>query len=317
MLFENLSASSALNLERYTDIDHFRESERYVCAESLPLGPTNFSPLRASLVLPSCSLSLVRTFPRIINGYEMFGRLVIVVPMNDIGSARVNGRSVGHSLILLKGSADCTVYEPEGRLVAILSIRPEALDARWLNFTQGHLLLELPPGELRHLQGLLCRVLEMAGKQPEAMRAPGVSDTTQASLFSAFVDAMRFGQIDGANGHRSLRRYKQIVDQIDSMLHANAYADLSCARLAEEMGISVRTLQTAVQALCGSGPHYYSRLKRLWAVRQQLRAGASGQTVKASALSHGFWHMGEFSNLYRDAFGELPSFTLASARRSA
>ena len=59
----------------------------------------------------------------------------------------------------------------------------------------------------------------------------------------------------------------------------------------------------------------YSRLKRLWSVRRQLRNGAPGLTVKASALAHGFWHMSEFANIYRDTFGELASHTLASARR--
>ncbi|TPQ32811.1 AraC family transcriptional regulator [Bradyrhizobium guangdongense] len=312
MLFKTLSPSSALDVLQYADIDHFRESERYACAESIPLKAGRFAVLRASLALQSCSLSLVRTFPRIINGYDLSGRLVIVVPMNEISSARINGMDVGQSLIVLKGNVDCTVYEPEGRLVAILSIRPEALHARWLGFEQGHVLLRLPDHKLAGLQALIRGILETAAHQSEAMRTEGLLETMQATLFSCFDDAMCVGRADRA-GARS--RYKDIVDRIDDATNTNRVSDVNCDALADELGISVRTMHTAVHAVCGSSPHRYSQLRRLWAVRRQLRQGAPGLTVKASALAHGFWHMGDFSRFYRDTLGELPSQTLAGARR--
>ena len=121
MLFQRLNPSAALNLVNYADIDHFRESERYLHAESMPLVTGGLSVRRAVLSLPSCTLSLVRTFPRIISGYELAGRQAIVIPMNDISSARINGEQIGNAILMLKGNVPCTVYEPEGRLVAILS----------------------------------------------------------------------------------------------------------------------------------------------------------------------------------------------------
>jgi AraC family ethanolamine operon transcriptional activator len=36
--------------------------------------------------------------------------------------------------------------------------------------------------------------------------------------------------------------------------------------------------------------------------------------VKAVALSHGFWHLGQFAHDYRVSFGESPSETLARAQ---
>ncbi|MCP3463326.1 helix-turn-helix domain-containing protein [Bradyrhizobium sp. CCGUVB23] len=312
MLFNTLSASSSLDLLRYVDIDHFRESERYASAESIPLMAGHFAVLRASLALPSCSLSLVRTFPRIINGYDLSGRLMIVVPMNEISSTRVNGKEVGQSLILLKGRANCTVYEPESRLVAILSIRPEALHDHWLRFDQGHVLLRLPDMKLAGVQMLVRGILETAANQPEAVRAQGLLEAMQATLFSCFDDAMSRGQV---NRRCARTRYKEIVDRVDRAMNTNWVTDLNCERLADEIGISVRTMHTAVHAVCGSSPHRYGQLKRLWAVRRQLRNGAPGLTVRASAFAHGFWHMGDFSRLYRETLGELPSQTLANARR--
>ena len=56
-------------------------------------------------------------------------------------------------------------------------------------------------------------------------------------------------------------------------------------------------------------------LRRLWSVRQQLLRDTSSQSIKAVALVNGFWHMGEFTALYREMFGEAPHQTLAAARK--
>ncbi len=315
MLFKNLTASTALALQQYADIDHFRESERYVRAESIPLGVTGFSVLRASLRFPSSTLSLVRTFPRLIYGYELSGRFVIVIPMDDIASARINGRGIGHSLLLLKGSANCIVHEPEGRLVAILSIEPHALNPRWLDLDDGELLVRLAPSALAYLRTLITNLLEFAACEPDAMRAPDTLHTMQGSLLETLDGAVGTGESHDAGNGSLLQRYRQIVDGIDGLSRLNPTTNPNCEQLACELGVSARTLQTAVNAVCGLGAHRYARLRRLWAVRNQLRTGMPGLTVRASALAHGFCHMSEFSEAYRTAFGELPSQTLAQARR--
>jgi len=317
MLFKNLQASSALNLERYADIDHFRESERYVRAESIPLAAGNFSVLRASLSLPSCVLSLVRTFPRIIKGYELPGRMIVVIPMDHVASTKVNGEPAGNqSLILFKGNANCTIHEPEGRLVAIISVGTELLDRGWRHFDNGHMLLQLQSFQIAHIQTLIRHMLEFAAKKPESVRTAGTLESMQAILFAALDAAMCTGQVHGLDRRKTLTRYKEILDYIDSTLAVNPTLDPACDRFAREIGVSVRTLQTAAQSMCGTGIYQYCRLRRLWSVRRQLRTGASGLTVKASALANGFWHMGEFSSVYRTAFGESPSLTLARSKQA-
>lgn len=313
MLFKNLQASSALSLERYADVDDFHVSERYAHAESIPLSVRNFSAVRANLALPACNLSLVRTFPRIINGYDYSGRLLIVIPMDGISSTRLNGQAVGQSLVLIKGKANCTVCEPEGRLVSILSIRPEMLDRKWQEFGDGHLLLRLPAAELARLQSLIRSMLEFAAREPDAIAVGDVSGTIQDTLFSAFDEAMCAGALHGCVNPVALARYKEIVDRINRLIGVNPN-DTSNESLAQALGISVRTLQTASRSVCGRSAHDYSRLRRLWSVRRQLRTGANGLTVKASALAHGFWHISQFTSAYQASFGELPSITLAHSR---
>ena len=315
MLFNNLRASTALGLEGYSDFDHFRESERYARAESIPLAAKDFRVLRAVLALPSSTLSLVRTFPRIINGYDFSERLLIVIPMDGICSTRLNGEPVRQSLILIKGKANCTVMEPESRLVALLSLRPEMLDRWWPNLINGHLLLQLPPARLSNLQTLIRNMLEFAALEPVAIAVHGILDRMQNTLFAGLDEALYAGAFHGRGKLTSMSSYKTIVDRVDHLLGLNPL-DTANERLADEIGISVRTLQTASQSVCGLSAHRYSRLRRLWSVRRQLRSGAPGLTVKASALAHGFWHLSQFTVAYCQAFGELPSSTLVQAKLS-
>jgi AraC family transcriptional regulator, ethanolamine operon transcriptional activator len=318
MLFQRLSPSPALELQRYTDLDHFFESERYVGAESIPLQVREFSARRATLSMPSCRLSLVRTFPRIITGHELSGRLLVVIPMDGVCSTRVNGRAIGQSVIVMKGKANCRVLEPESRLVSILSIDAATVRQSWLDFDNGHLLLDLPAAALERLQQLISGTLEYAARRD----CPGAAEPAKAAMLQGIEDRLLAGlnaalacaQKSESRGSESLDRYKIIVDRVDELVELSPI-DLSNEKLACAVGVSVRTLQKAAFSVCGSGIYHYSRLKRLWSVRHQLRTGAPGLTVKASAMAHGFWHQSEFSNAYRAAFGELPSRTLEQARK--
>jgi AraC family ethanolamine operon transcriptional activator len=315
MLFRDLCVSPTLDLQRYVDIDHFHESERYAHAESIPLKAQEFSVVRASLSLPLCRLSLVRTFPRIINGYELSGRLIVVIPMNEVSSTRVNGRPIGQSLILLRGKANCTVLEPEGRLVAIMSVDGALSDRSLPGFVNGLLLARLPAAALARLQISIRGVLKFAATEAAVMTVADVLQKTQDTLLASVNEAFHAAQKYRSGGELTLDHYKGIVDQIDDLIGLNPI-DLNNERLADSIGASVRTLQTAARTICGSGLYRYSRLRRLWSVRRQLRTGAPSLTVKASALAHGFWHQSEFSAAYNAAFGELPSQTLKQARLS-
>ncbi len=314
MLFNNLRASTALSLEGYSDVDDFRQSERYAHAESMPLSVKEFCVLRASFRLPSCNLSLVRTFPRIINGYDFSGKLLVVVPMNDVSSTRLNGKAVGQSLIIIKGRTNCTVCEPEGRLVAILAIPSEMLARKWSEFDDGHLLLRLPSAKLSGLQNFLRSTLELAASQPETVAAADFLSTLEDNLFLAFDEAMGAGEFHDCSDPAPLPRYKTLIDRVDQLLQFNPM-EAANDSLADEIGVSVRTLQTASRSIFGLPLHRYSRLRRLWSLRRQLRTGSPCLTVKASALAHGFSHLSQLTDSYYKAFGELPSFTLAHAKR--
>jgi AraC-like DNA-binding protein len=115
-------------------------------------------------------------------------------------------------------------------------------------------------------------------------------------------------------GRMASRSYCRLVRMIDDYVAFHAAAAIYSADLAEQCGVSVRTLGTAVATVRGMSLHRYLRLKQLWSARAQLVKGSDTITVSSCARANGFHHMGEFARLYRATFGETASCTLARAR---
>lgn len=108
-------------------------------------------------------------------------------------------------------------------------------------------------------------------------------------------------------------RYCTIVAELDELVRVLPPSKPLYSRdLARQIGTSVRTLHVASVSVAGMSLHRYLRLKKLSRVRFQLSTGAF--SVKSAALANGFWHMGDFSRVYTQAFGEMPSQTRARAK---
>jgi len=78
------------------------------------------------------------------------------------------------------------------------------------------------------------------------------------------------------------------------------------------LGISASAMADAFHAAFGMSLHRFLKLRRLSMVRTAIRAATaegSGMLVKTIALSHGFWHLGQFAHDYRKLYGETPSGT--------
>ncbi|WP_375157291.1 helix-turn-helix domain-containing protein [Bradyrhizobium sp. RDT46] len=310
--FQRLKPSSALELRAY-DIDHFGETERYAGASSMPLSPGATAIMRARLGLPSLTLSLVKTFPRIIRGYQLTNAAVVVVPMDHVTSARINGQSIGRSVVVLRGVSDCLVHEPEGRLVAVVSFTPPRREP-WTQMGDGYYLVNPASDVLASLRRLVCVTLEIAAHDPDFLNEPMSLTAVEQSLLSTMEAALSSSAKDRPVSS-TMDGYRRIVSDMERLIRQDLTIWHKTPELAEQVGVSVRTLQSATQAICGLSPHRYSRVLRLWSVRKQLGDGGGHRSVKACALAHGFGHLGEFAASYKAAFGELPSETLRRAER--
>ncbi len=281
----------------------------------MPLSAGTTAIRRARLSLPTLNLSLLTTFPRIVRGYQLTNAVVVAVPMDHVTSARINGQSIGGSVLVLKGASDCLVYEPEGRLLAIVYFSPAEREP-WAQLSDGYHLLNPALDVLVSLRRLISTTLETAANDPGLLNEPASRALVEQSLLSAMDVAIRTNVSSGPV--QSARDgYRRIVADMEKLIRHDLMIWHKTTELAEQTGVSVRTLQSATQAICGMSPHRYSRVLRLWSVRRQLRIGPAGRSVKSCAIAHGFWHLSEFAASYRAAFGELPSETLHRSIRGA
>ncbi|MGH6754657.1 MAG: hypothetical protein ACREDP_21080, partial [Bradyrhizobium sp.] len=117
MLFEGLSSSAALTVTHFTDIDRFCSTEVVGETRIIPLRLKAFSAAQASLVLPSCQLVLLQSFPRIMDAGLQTSGAFAVVPMADTVEAIVNGVAIdSSSLMFLRGKDPGRIVEPRGNL---------------------------------------------------------------------------------------------------------------------------------------------------------------------------------------------------------
>ncbi|CAN5698185.1 AraC family transcriptional regulator [soil metagenome] len=93
---------------------------------------------------------------------------------------------------------------------------------------------------------------------------------------------------------------------------------ISLGDLAAYAHMSARSIQVGFREDLDTTPITFIRERRLDAVRRTLLAAVPGEgvTVTQAATRWGFTHLGNFSIVYRQRFGESPSATLRGIRRA-
>ena len=155
-------------------------------------------------------------------------------------------------------------------------------------------------------------LLTLASHSPDVLSQPGMIESAEEAILRAVDHALHLASSAFDGKAANLSQYLSLVRRFDEFLASNPGSTLYSADVAGQLGVSVRTLHNAVFAIRGMSMHRYTRLLRLWRVRQHLLQGYQPESVKAIALVNGFWHLGEFLSLYRELFGETPQQTLAA-----
>jgi AraC family ethanolamine operon transcriptional activator len=312
-LLDQLVGSTALNISRFPDFDHFCAIGQLGDARSIPLDLRNFTTSFAAMKLNSCSIYLQQTFPRILQSTYLTRGAIVALAMDDATSVTINGMEAGSPMLLFaRGRVPCEMVEPRANLVAFIAF--DSVDRRdWPGEVDRLQLVATRPAEYTALRSVVRDALALASQSPEAMALPNMTGNLEESLLQA-VDRAVHAAPPLEQKRANLAHYVALVRSLDELLSFNVSGAVYSADVAQQLGVSVRTLHNAVVTIRGMSLHRYVRLKRLWSVRQQLALGSSAVFIKAVALANGFWHMGEFSSLYRNTFGETPQQTLAAAR---
>lgn len=133
----------------------------------------------------------------------------------------------------------------------------------------------------------------------------------QGLLADSMVSRLLMAMEPPASESRDLNAESRLVRECRELLERHAFEELTVPDIAECLGVSVRTLQTALRAETGATPSELLRSIRLDRARELLlEASPREQSVTAIAELCGFTHQGRFSALYLKAFGELPSESL-------
>ncbi|WP_244564505.1 AraC family transcriptional regulator [Rhizobium sullae] len=107
---------------------------------------------------------------------------------------------------------------------------------------------------------------------------------------------------------------RQMKRAIDYMM-ANIARAVSVEEVARDAGVSTRALQAAFKQFKNTTPLNHLRQLRLEGARKDLLLGHQDSvSISDIARQWGFRHVGRFSILYRETFGEMPTETRRFAR---
>jgi len=301
----------APQIARFSDVDEFRSSVRNLDVEFTPLVRT-ISAEQIILNLPGCSINLIRSFPRIIDAQLQANCTAIAFLIDEGIPLRLNGVEWDQSFIAIGSNrAVYSAVEQGVQHYALASFMPQVEDRGWPKAALTFQVFETSRPALDRLRALVREILSVSSSPPapgECYVGAAMRESLLALIDAAFADTVPSKWAARAN---SVRQFK-IFQDIRATLSSNIGHPIYSSDVAKQLGLSVRTIHDAVLRHSGMSLHRYLRLRRLWLVRQELRAGT--QSVKAAALAFGFWHFGDFSQSYRSLFGETPSETLARAR---
>jgi AraC family ethanolamine operon transcriptional activator len=157
-------------------------------------------------------------------------------------------------------------------------------------------------------------VLSVPSQSVDAVEVSGIRAAMRESLLAAidaaFADVVAARWASRANSVRQFKIFREMQAALSEEVGQPVYS----GDLARQIGVSVRTMHDAVKRYTGMSLHRYLRQRRLWLVRKKLLSGM--HSVKACALAFGFWHLSDFSRIYRLQFGESPSETLARSHHA-
>jgi AraC-like DNA-binding protein len=296
---------------RFSDIDQFRSSLRNFDVDFTPLART-IAAEQTILELPGCSVALTQSFPRIIDAQIASNCTAVGFTMDDGVPIRFNGTERDQPIFVIGcNGASYTSIERVERKYAAISFTPAIENRGWPEATVNFRIFELRPAGFLRLRELVHQVLSVTPHLADEINvdaSTAIRESLLAGIDAAFAEVVPARWTTAANSTRQFKIFREIEAVLSGDLGKPIYSEA----LAQDVGISVRSLHDAVLRYRGMSLHRYLRLRRLWLVRKRLLAGT--ESVKACALAFGFWHLGDFSASYRAQFGESPSQTMAKAR---
>lgn len=106
-----------------------------------------------------------------------------------------------------------------------------------------------------------------------------------------------------------------VARKAEQLIRQHPRQRLNIEQLCSLIGCSARTLHLGFKERYNTTPKQYARTLALNAVCRELRNLSPSGTISEVAMAWGFYHLGRFSQQYRQLFDELPSVTVERNRK--
>jgi AraC-like DNA-binding protein len=171
-----------------------------------------------------------------------------------------------------------------------------------------------PTGRAKsELLSLHAQACHLADTKPKMITHPEVARSLEQQLAHALVKCLAAEEV--CDPTPTKRYYRSIMARFEKVLEEPLDRPLRIPDVCATIEVSQRTLRTCCAEFLGLSPGHYMRLRRLNITRRLLRdADPDATTVAEIARRSGFSELGRFAAIYRMAFGEPPSTTLARVR---
>lgn len=184
------------------------------------------------------------------------------------------------------------------------------LMGRDLGLVRKQTIVAPRPEAMRRLQALHAATVALAETAPHFIAYTAVAHAIEQSLIRAVADCL-VGPVSAAPIQPTQRRRYAIVEKFRAIMDTNRDQPLHMPEVCLAIGVAERTLRLCCQEVLGMGPKQYLMARRLRQARRALHEARPDETTVTSiAMSLGFWQLGRFAGVYRQAFGETPQQTL-------
>jgi AraC-like DNA-binding protein len=244
----------------------------------------------------------------------------LFLPLRAGDTYRIGRRTVNSdplAAILLAPGHVYTCHSPANEWVGLIvsgELLSEEIAARRRGRSRPWRLKSV---EIPLTRGRKAELMKLHRRMNELSDAP-VGVANAAAVASAELDAAAWlaGTVIEQSGEAAVSEPTlQRMERLERWVDAHLAETITLDRLCALSGVGGRGLQKSVMVLRGQSPLEWVNARRLAAARARLLKGAAGVEVSRVALDCGFTHLGRFSAAYRQAYGELPSATLAAARQ--
>ncbi len=150
--------------------------------------------------------------------------------------------------------------------------------------------------------------------EAERLAEMGLSPLVAASAGDLIVNLTAAAVLPQLRERLSPDAGTSAADRARQFIHAHAAEPVRLGALADDLGVSLRGLQSGFRKRFGCTPSEYLFRRRLELARGLLLGAEDATSVTAVAIECGFVNVGAFAARYFRAFGERPSETLRGVR---